>query len=253
MTPVSFLAWPLRILFSLYAYFWFLLIMLLILPFVAVASLFGRIRGGNLIYRLMRLWSVLWFFLVGIRHRNILLSRPDPSGHYIFVLNHISYLDAALAVNSIRQPFRALGKAEMARVPVFGYIYRSCVVMVDRKDPANRARSLSRMKAILRKGISIMIFPEGTFNETGRPLKDFFDGAFRIAIETQTPVMPVVFLDAWQRMHHRHIFSLNPGRSRAVFLDPVPVEGLTQADVPALRDRVYRLMEAQLISHSAPY
>jgi 1-acyl-sn-glycerol-3-phosphate acyltransferase len=227
--------------------------MLLILPFVALASLLGSIRGGNIIYRLMRLWSVTWFFLVGIRHRNEYLARPDPKGHYIFVLNHISYLDAALAVNSIRQPFRALGKAEMASLPLFGFIYRSCVVMVDRKDPANRARSLSRMKAILRKGISIMIFPEGTFNETGRPLKDFYDGAFRIAIETQTPVMPVVFLDAYQRMHHRHMLSLEPGMSRAVFLEPVSVVGLSSDDIGMLRQKVYGIMEAYLISHSDLY
>jgi 1-acyl-sn-glycerol-3-phosphate acyltransferase len=66
-------------------------------------------------------------------------------------------------------------------------------------------------------------------------------------------VMPVVFLDAYQRMHHRHMLSLEPGRSRAVFLEPVPVVGLSSDDIGMLRQKVYGIMEAYLISHSDLY
>jgi 1-acyl-sn-glycerol-3-phosphate acyltransferase len=123
--------------------------------------------------------------------------------------------------------------------------------MVDRNDPENRARSLRLLKSVLKKGISIMIFPEGTFNETGQPLKHFYDGAFRIAIETQTPIQPVLFLDTYARMHHKHIFSLNPGRSRSLFLDPIPVDGLTLADAKALKEKVFKIMEENLVSFAA--
>ena len=237
---------PLRVLYTGWAFLWFILLMLLVFPFILLATFFGKHRGGDMINHILRVWSGIWFVMVGIRHRNVYDYRPDPSSQYIFVHNHISYLDAAIAVESVRQPFRALGKMEMRHYPVFGYIYSAFVVMVNRGDAEDRARSIRDLKDFIHRGISIMIFPEGTFNETGGPLKPFFDGAFRIAIETGTPILPVVFLDAYERMHFHHIFSLTPGRSRAVFLDPVPVEGLTMDDVKHLKEKVYGIMEGCL-------
>jgi 1-acyl-sn-glycerol-3-phosphate acyltransferase len=99
------------------------------------------------------------------------------------------------------------------------------------------------LKSVVRKGISVFVFPEGTFNTTGRPLKEFYDGAFRIAIETQTPVKPVVFLDTVERLHYSSVFSLTPGKSRAVFLKEVSVEGLTVKDVQVLKQNVFKMME----------
>jgi 1-acyl-sn-glycerol-3-phosphate acyltransferase len=249
---LNLIIWSFRVLYTTWAILWFVAIMLLIFPFVLLASLWGRIRGGNFIYHILRVWSGAWFFLVGIRPRNIYQHRPDPEKQYIFVINHISYLDAAILPEAIRQPVRPLGKIEMSRVPVFGYIYRMCVVMVDRSNSEHRARSIRNLKSVLKKGISIMIFPEGTFNETDHPLKDFYDGAFRIALETRTPIQPVLFLDAYERMHHRHFFSLNPGPCRVLFLPLVPVEGLTLAQVKELKETVFRQMEAGLIAHGSP-
>jgi 1-acyl-sn-glycerol-3-phosphate acyltransferase len=91
-----------------------------------------------------------------------------------------------------------------------------------------------------------MFFPEGTFNTTERPLKFFYDGAFRIAIETQTPIKPVLFLDAQKRMNHRSIFSLTPGRNRILYMDEIPVAGLELKDVGMLKEQVFATMEKRL-------
>ena len=249
---MNLITWTFRVAYTLYAFTWFIILMFLIFPFVVIASFWGKVRGGNFIYHILRVWSGVWFFLVGIRPKNIYRHKPDPAQQYIFVVNHISYLDAAILPESIRQPFRPLGKIEMSKVPVFGYIYGLCVVMVDRSNSEHRAKSIRQLKSVLKKGISIMIFPEGTFNETDRPLKEFYDGAFRIALETKTPIQPVLFLDAYERMHHRHIFSLTPGRCRVLFLPLVPVEGLTLAQVKELKETVFRQMEAELVAHGSP-
>jgi 1-acyl-sn-glycerol-3-phosphate acyltransferase len=127
------------------------------------------------------------------------------------------------------------------------------VVTVDRSSAENRARSVRILKSVIKNGISIFIFPEGTFNETHQPVKDLYDGAFRIAIETQTPIKPVLFLDAYSRMHYHSIFSLNPGRSRSVFLAPIPVEGMTSKDLPALKQHVYNIMEQKLREYKASW
>lgn len=250
---MRFILIPVKFLYLLYALLLFVVIMLLVLPFVVLASFLGRIRGGNLIFRICAFWGDLWMLLIGIRHSTIFEAPHDTTRHYIFVANHISYLDAPIIVGTIRQPLRVLGKIEMARIPIFGFIYRNAIVTVDRSSAVNRAKSVRILKSVLTKNISIFLFPEGTFNTTGKPLKEFYDGAFRMAIETQTPIKPVLFLDAYDRLNYQSLLSLNPGRSRSVFLDEIPVAGLTAADVPALKQKVFDVMENRLIRYRASW
>jgi len=244
---------PLQWIYCLYAFSLFIVIMLIIFPFVIVASFFGRIRGGNMILWLCSLWADIWFPLIFIFHKKIFESPHDKSRQYIFVSNHISWLDAAILVKAYRQPVRPLGQIEMSKVPVFGFIYRRAIVTVDRSSPANRANSIRILRSIIKKGISVLVFPEGTFNMTHRPLKEFYDGAFRLAIETQTSIKPVLFLDSYSRMHYRSIFTLNPGRSRLIYLDEIPVDGLSVADVTSLKEKVFNLMEERLMAYNAAW
>jgi 1-acyl-sn-glycerol-3-phosphate acyltransferase len=250
---MKFLLAPARIAYCLYALLIFVVLMLLVIPLVMAASFLGKVKGGNIIYRLCSFWADAWFFCVGIYHKNIYEAPHDKSRQYIFVCNHISYLDAPIIVKSIRQPVRVLGKVEMSYIPLFGFVYRNAIVTVDRSDAVTRARSVRILKSVLRKGISILMFPEGTFNETHRPLKDFYDGAFRIAIETQTPVKPVLFLDAFDRMHYRSVLTLSPGISRSVFLDEISVEGYSSKDIQALRSKVFNVMEEGLKRYHATW
>lgn len=237
---------PLQWIYVIYALLMFVAIMLLVVPFVIIASFFGRIKGGNFIYKVLQIWGYVWYFLIGIRHKNIYEVPPDFTRQYIFVANHISYIDIPPIVVAMNQPVRVLAKYELSKVPVFGLIYKSATVLVDRSSAEKRAQSIAEMRDFLKKHISIFIFPEGTFNETGAPLKDFYDGAFRIAIETETPIKPVLFLDTVNRLHYSSVFSLTPGPSRVVFMEEVSVEGLTMEDVPVLKQKVYNIMEAGL-------
>jgi 1-acyl-sn-glycerol-3-phosphate acyltransferase len=109
------------------------------------------------------------------------------------------------------------------------------------------------LKSMLASDLSVFIFPEGTFNETRRPLANFYDGAFRIAIETGTPLQPILFPDTYDRMHYSTLFSLRPGPTRAIFLPEIDVQGLTTADLPQLKSRVYQLMEEGLLRHHASW
>lgn len=199
------------------------------------------------------LWADLWFFLVFIWHKKMYEAPHDKSKSYIFVSNHISYIDAAIIPKAYRQPIRPLGKVEMSKVPVFGFIYRNAIVTVDRSSASNRANSVRILKSLINKGISVLVFPEGTFNMTTQPLKDFYDGAFRVAIETQTPVKPVLFLDAYRRMPYESLFSMTPGRSRIVYLDEIQVTGYTLSDVALLKEEVFALMERKLVEYGAAW
>lgn len=243
---MKYLLKPLQWIYSIYALLLFIVLMLIALPFVIGASFFGKIKGGNFIYKVCGAWGYVWYTLIGMWHKNIYEVPHDTSREYIFTANHISYMDIPPLVMSFQQPVRILGKYEMVKYPVFGYIYKCAVILVDRKNAERRAKSVRQLKAALRKRISIFIFPEGTFNETGEPLKSFFDGAFRLAIEMQTPIKPLLFIDTIDRLHYRGLLELTPGPNRVVYLEEVSVDGLQMSDVQELKQKVYNIMDAGL-------
>lgn len=235
-----------QIIYNIYAALLFLAGLIMVFLLALPTALAGTICGGNFIYRCCIVWADCWYFLVAIRHQNI-GALPQAGDTFVYVANHRSWMDATIVPKAFREPLRALAKAETARIPVFGFIYRRAAVMVDRSSPEARRRSVARLKAALRKGLSILVFPEGTFNESKEPLAEFYDGAFRIAIETEMPIKPVLFLDAHERMPYGRYFSLNPGPCRVLFLEAIPVAGLKIEDLNVLREQVRSRMLAALL------
>ena len=243
-----------QIIYSIYGFVVFLLLMFLLFPFIVLATFWGRVKGGNAIYIVCRFWADTCLVLWGIRHINHFEEKHNPGHPCIFVFNHISYMDIPILMSTFRyQHIRVLGKAEMAKVPVFGFIYKNTVVCVNRGNVIQRAKSVLVLKAFLKKNISVVIAPEGTFNMTHKPLKDFYDGAFKIAIETQTPIKPVLFLHAYERLHYKSIFSLTPGRSRAIYLQEISVNTYTAKDTALLKQKVFDIMEQGLIKYKAAW
>lgn len=238
------------IIFSIYAFSTFIIIMLVVFPLVIIASFFGKVRGGNMIYNLCRGWTDVALFLWGIHHKNMYEAPSSKTHAVVYVFNHISYMDIPFMMKAFRrQAVRIVGKAEMAKIPIFGFIYRKAVVMVDRESEAGRIKTVNEMRRVIAKNISVVIAPEGTFNMTHKPLKDFYNGAFKIAVETATPIQPVLFLDGYDRLNYNSIFSMTPGRSRAVFLPEItPGE-----DVQLLKQKVFEVMEAALIRYNASW
>ena len=238
----------LRLIYCFWAFSWFLILMLISFPLVMLSLTFGKVKGGNLIYQICRTWGGIWYFLIGIRYIPIFESEIQHKKQYIFVANHISYMDIPqiLMIAKPDHPLRILGKYEMVKIPIFGWIYRAAVILVDRRNAATRAKSVRALKAAIKNGISIFIFPEGTFNETNEPLKSFFDGAFRIAIETGTSIKPVLLVDTLERLHYRSVFALTPGKNRVIYLDEVAVTGLELKDIGYLKQKVFDLMEEGL-------
>lgn len=244
----------LRFLFSIYGFAIFLALMFLLLPLFVISFCLPAIRGGNLIFSLSRFWADSFFILTGIRYRAFYQAAVRTDEQYIFISNHISYLDIPMMMKVVRgRHLRILGKAEMNRVPIFGSIYKRGTVSVDRADPKARYESVERLKRFLNIRISIFICPEGTFNMTHEPLKSFYDGAFKIAIETQKPIQPILFLDTYDRLNYKSIFSLNPGQCRAIFLPSTPTVGMKEEDMTALKSAIFNQMKKSLEEHHATW
>lgn len=232
----------------------FVVLMFVLAPFIFMSFIFPEKLRVNIIYKIATYWADIGMFLWGMRHYNTYEAPHDPGKPVIFVFNHISYLDIPILLKSFRQQaVRVLGKSEIGSIPLFGQIYNSVTITVKRSDPKDRAKSLAKLRAALLDNISIALAPEGTFNMSDKPLKDFYDGAFRLAIETGTPIRPVIFLDAFDRLHYNSIFSFTPGKSQAVFLENVDVSGHTLQQTGELKQKVYSIMEQALIKHKVSW
>ncbi len=244
----------LQFIYSLYAFILFaVLIVFVLFPCLFLCLPFGRIQGGNYMYDLYRFFGNLWLRLIGIHHTIIYESKPVKDEQYIFIANHISYLDAVVIISSVLHDFRPIGKHELLRIPIFGFLYRFCVITVNRSNPEDRTRSLNDLRKILSRGISAVIFPEGTFNMIATPLKEMYDGAFRLSIEMGKKIQPILLLDTYDRLHYESIFRLTPGISRAIYLDPIDPLELGITDPKILKEKVSDIMAKKLIDYTASW
>lgn len=236
--------------YLVYAALIFIMLMFMVLPFVLLAStIFKNYTGKKIILFLLRCWawgfSLISFFWVKTKNKQLVNQKTQ----YIYVGNHGSYLDAIAVCISLPQHFSPLGKIEMTKIPIFGLIYKRIVVMIDRSSKESREQSVNILKQEINNGQSILVFPEGTMNKTSAPLSEFYDGAFRIAIETQTPLMPFVILKSRDLLPRINPLKAHPGILTTVFLMPVEVKGLTIDDLPQLKHKVFNLMQEAILKN----
>lgn len=197
-------------------------------------------------YFFIRVWvycfsiaSGIWF----VGHNKYLVNRKKS---YIFVINHTSFLDAPAIPIAIPSSLVALGKKELSKIPVFGWITGRFAIWVDRSDPESRKAGSERLKQMLSGGTSVLVAPEGTRNNTDEPLLPFRYGPFRLAIESQIPILPVVIHDAGKLMKRGSLL-LSPGVVHSYCLPEISVEGLTEADLDDLTQSTYELMKNKII------
>lgn len=162
---------------------------------------------------------------------------------YIYVSNHTSFLDIPGIRLIIPGEFRPIAKKELLKIPVFGFIVRAATVVVDRSNAQSRKQSMEKLREILKGGISILVFAEGTQNRTKEILQPFKDGAFRIAIDSQLPIIPLVVVGAGPLMPPGTL-TIKPGKIKVIAGDPISVEGFTTDDVQALKQKTFdRMLE----------
>lgn len=253
MKALSKLKLVLKAIYSIYALLLFAVVIITLFPVLLLIMPLGKFRGGNIMYDLFRVMGNLWLRFIGIRHKTSYESKPDPNQQYIFVTNHISYIDAVLIILCINHHFRPIGKHDLLKVPIFGFLYKYCVITVNRSNAEDRARSLNDLRMVLAKDISVLVFPEGTFNETADPLKSMFDGAFKLAVETGKSIQPILLLDAYDRLHYNSIFSLTPGKSRGIHLNSINPADYPGADAKELKAITAQAMSEKLIEYKASW
>lgn len=238
------------LLYTIFASLVFTVFMFLYMPLILMPLIF-KINGNRLSYYGLHLWAQSFHCFSGIRYRLRGREHLKAGQSYIFTPNHTSYLDIPALPLIAHHSFKPLSKKEVGNIPVFGLLAKAVTVMVDRSDAEHRRQSIVKLSRALKAGTSLLIFPEGTINKTNKPLTNFYDGAFRIAIETQTPVVPVVIKGASARMPARSWF-MRPGLISIEILPPVTTAGLQLSELPELKAYVFSKMEERLAAEHQP-
>lgn len=226
---------------------WFLGIFLLIFPGYVVCILVPKVRRYS--YYLTKFWSWVVHGVAFAPARTEWAFTPDPKERYVFCANHTSYFDIPTLVLTLPSYFAFVGKREgLAGIPLFGFMYRNLHILIDRSSPRSRYETYKRcLRALLVERQHLAIFPEGGIYRRDMPaLKPFKDGAFRIAIEARTPVVPVTICNNWLFLPELDFMKGRRVRDVVVFHEPIPTEGMSLDDVPELKRRTAEAIESAL-------
>lgn len=230
--------------YSVYAAVAFLLTFLLIFPFILVCIWVpGWKKYGR---KINRYWARFYFSLIFLPVKIEMRGTIEPGKPYIFLANHFSYLDVAM-MGFIPGDVIFVGKASIRKAPLFGYYFRELHIAVDRDRLRSRAETMHRAGKALESGSSIILFPEGGIFTTNAPkMIPFKNGAFRLAMEKQIPIIPVT-------LSYNHLILPDDSRlllyrrtAKMVFhhaLDPKDFD----SDV-SLRETCFETMQQQLDS-----
>jgi len=233
-------------LMSIWAWLVLAACLVLWMPLMAAARLItlsdpGRYAVGYLFRRIgpvMATLNPLW------RFRTSGTPPPDPRRPYVVVSNHESFADILL-ISHLPWEMKWLSKAELFKVPVLGWLMRLAGdVPVRRGEGRSAVEALQRCRSVLKNKVSVMIFPEGTRSPTADMLP-FKDGAFRLAIDTGVPILPLAVSGTGTALP-KHSWRFGRSVAEVRVLEPIETAGLTVKDVPALRNRVRaRILEAR--------
>ena len=238
---------PFRILFKL----WFVGVFFfsLVLLYVPFKWLLRRPSGYPDAFRLMRCWGSFLnvALLVPLKVKR---EGPLPPPPYVVCINHTSYLDIIHTFNIVPDYFLFMGKYELLKWPLFRIFFKDMHIAVDRSSRTKAARSLMKAASAIDRGISISLFPEGTIPATAPRMKLFKDGAFKLAIDKQVPIIPITFVDNWRLFGdpEKPLSRGRPGIARAVVHPAIPTVGMATDDVDTLRRLVHDVIEAPLIN-----
>ena len=196
-------------------------------------------KGQAAFILISKIWMQCWLFLIGCSLKVKGLENFEKDKTYIITFNHNTLLDVPITCPFIPGANKTIAKSSFTKIPLFGSFYRKGAVLVNRKSDKSRRESYNEMKRVLAKKMYMCIYPEGTRNRSKDLLKPFYDGAFKLAIETQTSVMPALLFNTNKAQPNNKVLYLLPTKLELHFLHPVsPLD----TDTKGLRETVFNIM-----------
>lgn len=238
-----------RYIFSPVWKLWFVLCF--VIPFLFLFPFFYfsfKTKNPDLSFKLKRLWTriiyISSFLYPIIKYKVKKYTMPKPC---VIVSNHTSYLDIVLSTLYIDHTAVFMAKAELLKIPLFKYFFIYLDIPVDRKSLTGSHKAFIDAGKKIDAGLSVIIYPEGTISDKGK-LRPFKNGAFKLAIEKQVPIIPVVNLNNWWFLENGGFFKSNgrPGIPKIIVGDPIETKGLTQHNISELKEKVFNFTQQEL-------
>ena len=240
-----------RKIWAIYGVFLFGLLLIISIPFYFIFFVFFPKRGVNIaVWYSAHVFARMFFILTFLRIKNHGLENIDLNRAYILLSNHSSSIDFMANAYAYPGVYRYLVKKELLKIPIMGFVLKRISVVVDRASKESKKKSLQALNQILEQGTSIFLYPEGTRNRTQEPLTQFKNGAFRLAIETGTPILTQTLVNARKISDPRIGIDYSPGTLHVVWNKPIETKDLDLNDLEELREKVYQQVLDNLETHA---
>jgi 1-acyl-sn-glycerol-3-phosphate acyltransferase len=237
---MRFLLYPVWFVYRIW--FYLLVMVPIIIMFPVLLITIWKESNYPIFFKVARVWAKIIVYGMGWYPEIKGFENFEEHKSYMLVANHTSMTDVMLMLIAVRNhPFVFVGKKELVKIPVFGFIYKRVCIMVDRSSSKSRFEVFQRAQSRIQQGLSICIFPEGGVPDEKIVLDEFKDGAFRIAIDHQLDILPMTFFDNKKRFSYT-FFSGKIGKMRATIHAPIPTAGLTHDDKNVIKQKVRKIL-----------
>ena len=226
-------------------YGWVLFSIIAVLPILIVVISYDRFY--KTFFKIARAWGKTILFVMGFKPVLEMEEEIDPARSYLFIANHASLIDVMLMLSVLKNPAVFVGKKELRKLPIFGYVFRKTSILVDRGNAESRKEVYISAQNKINQGLSIIIFPEGLVPHEDVILSDFKNGAFRMAIEHQIPIVPMTFYDVKKRFSWT-FFSGWPGKLRVKIHTFIQTKGLTLDDLEPTKQKAFDIIYNELVT-----
>jgi 1-acyl-sn-glycerol-3-phosphate acyltransferase len=211
-------------------------------------------RSGRFAHGCARLWAWLILATTGVEVRVAGLEKLPVGTSCIFISNHQSIYDIPVIFWWIPFQLRIIAKDSLGHFPIWGWhLRRTGHVLVNRKQPG--AVTLRRVAAVLQRGVSLIVFPEGTRSPDGR-LGRFKGGVFLLAIQSGLPIVPLS-IDGTRHVMKKGRLTTCPGAVDLTIHDPIPTSGMSPDDAKPLTRRVQQIvasgLEMEIARNAVPH
>jgi 1-acyl-sn-glycerol-3-phosphate acyltransferase len=223
-------------LYHIWYYFLMVFVIVAISPFIYFTSL--KEDSYPKFFRWSRIWAKLVLMGMGIKIKKQGSLALDANKTYIICANHSSEIDIMMCLVLVPNCFVFIGKKELGNLPLFGYFYKRTNILVDRKSLSSKRDVLAKAAKKIKQGTGVCIYPEGGIPDPAIQLAPFKMGAFKLAMDTQTDILPLSFPDN-KRRYPDSWWGGSPGQVRAVIHKPILIKDLEMNDIHRLKDMCY--------------
>jgi len=234
----------LSLVWRIWFYIWMLIVIIILFPLLFISTL--KENWYPCFFKVARIWGMAMLFGMGFIPKVKAKQKIEKGKSYMLTANHTSMMDIMLMLYVSKNPFVFVGKKELAKLPIFGYFYKRTCILVDRNSAQSRKAVFEECQRRLNQGTSICIFPEGGVPDDEHiTLAPFKDGAFRLAINHQIPIVPISFINNKKHFPYS-IFKGKPGVLKAYIHPFVPTKNLEVNDKLKLKADIYQTIKSKL-------